>query len=126
MSDSIVIVTGGRSYSDVRHVESVLNNVALDRSFVLYEGGAGGADSIARSWAEKNGIECKTFCADWKQFGSAAGPIRNKAMLSEALSIAKEVIVIAFPGGRGTANMCMLAIDASKSTNRVKLIRSMP
>lgn len=39
--------------------------------------------------------------ADWKKHGKAAGPIRNGIMLRDG----KPDMVVAFPGGRGTANM---------------------
>lgn len=41
------------------------------------------------------------FPADWGSLGKAAGPIRNSLMLTEA----NPSLVIAFPGGKGTADM---------------------
>lgn len=38
--------------------------------------------------------------ADWKRFGRAAGVLRNTAMLAD-----RPELVIAFPGGKGTADM---------------------
>lgn len=67
----------------------------------IIEGGAVGADRAAHQWAIHNYINVKTFEANWKEFGAAAGPIRNARMLDEG----KPDIIIAFPGGRGTANM---------------------
>ena len=48
------------------------------------------------------------YPANWKKHGRAAGPIRNKQMLEEA----KPDLVIAFPGGAGTANMVKQAREA--------------
>ena len=48
-----------------------------------------------------NGVVVEEFKADWDKFGRAAGPIRNAQMLREG----KPDLVVAFPGGRGTANM---------------------
>lgn len=45
------------------------------------------------------------FPANWKKFGKAAGPLRNVKMIEEG----KPDVVIAFPGGHGTANMVALA-----------------
>jgi hypothetical protein len=41
------------------------------------------------------------FPANWKVYGRAAGPIRNMKMLLEG----KPDLVVAFPGGIGTADM---------------------
>ena len=41
------------------------------------------------------------FPADWKVRGRAAGHIRNQQMLDEG----RPHLVVAFPGGRGTADM---------------------
>ncbi len=71
----------------------------------IIEGGALGADRFARRWAAEHAVECVTFEADWKSYGRAAGPLRNARMLHEA----KPDVVIAFPGGKGTANMVALA-----------------
>ncbi len=98
-----VIVTGGRNYSDVLTLRRALGEISrVWPRFVLVQGGAAGADKIAREWS--GGVDCETWRADWKQHGKAAGPIRNKEMLDHGADL-----VIAFPGGKGTANMVGLA-----------------
>jgi len=70
----------------------------------LIEGCARGADHLAERYVQDNPSSTITlmhFPADWYTHGKAAGPIRNKQMLVEG----KPDLVIAFPGGRGTANM---------------------
>lgn len=94
-----VLVCGGRDYRDPKAVYDALS--ALDRVSVVIEGGALGADCFAAEWADKTETEHLQFVADWKAHGRAAGPIRNKRMLDEG----KPDLVLAFPGGRGTANM---------------------
>lgn len=76
----------------------VLN--ALENVTCIIEGGAQGADTFARGWAQGRGIEVRTFKANWDAYGKAAGPIRNQHMIYEG----KPDIVIAFPGGPGTAD----------------------
>jgi hypothetical protein len=66
----------------------------------VIEGGALGADRLGRAWARTNGITVHTVEADWKRFGIAAGHIRNGVMLMLIPDL-----VVAFHGGRGTANM---------------------
>ena len=54
------------------------------------------------------GLPCTVFQADWAGLGRKAGPIRNKLMLDEG----KPDLVVAFPGGRGTAHMTRIARGA--------------
>lgn len=68
---------------------------------ILICGMAKGADLIAYDWAVVNWSQVKEFSADWKTHGKAAGHIRNQQMLDEG----KPDLVVAFPGGRGTADM---------------------
>src|SRR3990167_8220903 len=67
---------------------------------LLIEGGAAGADRLAREWAESLGILVETVPAEWDKWGKAAGAIRNRVMLQKAPDL-----VIAFAGCRGTADM---------------------
>lgn len=93
----IVIVTGGRNYFDKDKVNEILS--ALDIT-LLVQGGANGADRLAREYALENFIALETIEADWNKHGRAAGPIRNREMLIKY----PKATVIAFPGGRGTEN----------------------
>lgn len=102
MSALRVLVCGGRTYADRGRLFAELD--ALRKSFgilCIIEGGAQGADRLAREWALANGQDTWTIEADWKKHGRAAGPIRNQRMLDEA----KPDRVLAFPGGKGTADM---------------------
>lgn len=67
----------------------------------MIAGGARGADTMARHLAHAWNVRFRAFAADWKTHGRAAGPIRNQRMLDEG----KPDLVVAFPGGRGTADM---------------------
>lgn len=80
----------------------------LPTDIVIIEGGAKGVDSVAYDFAVVNYCQIKEYPADWDKYGKAAGFIRNKQMLDEG----KPDLVIAFPGGKGTANMIKLARDA--------------
>lgn len=74
----------------------------------LINGGAKGADTLARQWAESRNIPQSVYYAEWTKYGNAAGHIRNQRMLDANPYID---YVIAFPGGRGTANMIAKAIE---------------
>lgn len=118
-----VLVCGGRDYDDAGRANSVLG--LLDRVIrsggsgrgidVIIQGGASGADRLARLWAEANGRDCETYHADWQQYGGAAGPRRNQRMLDEG----RPNVVLAFPGGRGTEDMVRRARRARVPVFRV-------
>lgn len=108
----IVIVCGGRHYLDRATVFSELDRIDAEICIEgLIEGGqrtfdddgkcVGGADYHADRWAYARGILRATEKADWKRWGRAAGPIRNKRMLDKW----KPGAVIHFPGGSGTDDM---------------------
>jgi hypothetical protein len=93
-----IIVCGGRHYADGSTVARVLSSLDLSDATIVH-GAASGADSLAADWCRTYGIRDEPHPADWEQFGKAAGPIRNIMMLAGA------DLVVAFPGGRGTADM---------------------
>lgn len=92
-----IVVTGGREFSDR---ELLTRTLDAYRIVELAQGGARGADRLAKEYAESNGIPVVTFDADWKQFRNAAGPMRNLRMLQHF----RPDLVVAFPGGVGTAD----------------------
>ena len=97
-----VLVCGGRhfgeSYDDIAMMRQTLESLHIT---TLICGGADGADSLAARWARRQCIPYWVFMADWNKRGKAAGPIRNREMLV----VAKPDLTVAFPGGRGTADM---------------------
>ena len=93
-----VLVCGGRDFSDAGKVDSVLARFPIGQ---IVQGGAKGADRLAKEYAIRNHIQMREYPADWQKDGRAAGPIRNSRMLSEE----GPDLVVAFSGGRGTADM---------------------
>lgn len=98
-----VLVCGGRGYSDSQFVSEILDGLSQELAPItaIIQGGARGADSHAAAWADKNNCLSLTFHADWTKHGRSAGPIRNRRMIDEG----RPDLVVAFPGGRGTADM---------------------
>lgn len=97
----IVIVTGGRNYADQAHVFATLDRIDDDRQITrLVVGSRRGADELAYRWATSNGRRVDVHYADWRKHGRAAGPIRNAKMIAEE----RPDLVVAFPGGSGTAD----------------------
>lgn len=143
-----VLVCGSREWDDWQVVHSVLNGFYADAAcewltvdatpFVVIEGGARGADSIAHDWVyhcplhgepvllatfdpvtyhdKPSGMPVASlrFPADWSK-GKAAGYIRNRRMLEEG----KPDFVLAFGHGKGTDMMVNLAVTAGVPTYRI-------
>lgn len=100
--EQVVLVCGGRDYADRSSLYVVLNAAHSANPIKrLIAGGANGADALAVDWARSKNIPHTMFNADWEKHGRKAGPLRNQEMLDRG----KPDIVIAFPGGRGTADM---------------------
>lgn len=111
-----ILVTGGRKYSNKEFVHKILNNFLAKGPFILIHGDADGLDALAKEWAIENNVEQIPYPALWKdftqtpcnikygQFGKyncLAGFNRNEQMLKEG----KPNLCLAFPGGKGTADM---------------------
>ena len=94
-----VLVCGGRDYRNYNFIFEVLGQIKSQITEVIH-GDARGADTGADVWARINGVKVVPFPANWKTHGKAAGFIRNREMLDYDVDL-----VIAFPGGNGTANM---------------------
>lgn len=102
-----VIICGGRDYTLTDNDMAWLDTLGITH---VRHGGARGADQHADRWATSRGIPVSTFPADWRA-GHSAGPRRNAEMLDDLLRDGwrheppGRLVVIAFPGGRGTADM---------------------
>ena len=101
-----IIVCGGRDYGLTREERDHVRDVLLkfhNRHGVtkVITGGASGVDTVALEWARNNDIERIRCPAQWKKFGRAAGPIRNRQMIIDH----KPDHCIVFPGGVGTEDM---------------------
>lgn len=81
----------------------------------VISGGAKGADTLGEKWANENNIPTIIFYPDWEKHGKAAGPIRNKDIISAATH------VLAFPSrtGRGTQHSIRLAQEQNKEIHIV-------
>lgn len=111
-----VLVCGSRHFKDKELLDQTLSeileeNIRRKEWIVIINGGARGADTLARDWAIEKDLFAETYIADWDKYGRAAGPIRNADMLR----LGKPDLVVAFllPGSKGTKNMIDLATKAN-------------
>jgi hypothetical protein len=108
-----ILICGGRDFTDKWKFYEVMDRLSEEYDFdnkqpiVIIAGEARGADTLAKEYAE----ECWEYAgypADWNKYGKRAGYVRNQQMLDEG----KPELVVAFPGGKGTAMMIELAKKA--------------
>jgi hypothetical protein len=107
------------------------------RSLVIVA--AGGRDLV---WpqeriasAQQLGWRVQSLAADWRRHGRAAGPIRNRLLLEQALveaqahtfpAFSASVLVIAFPGGAGTASLVQQARSCSSRSPVPVVVMEVP
>lgn len=111
-----VLVTGGRTFGLVLFGENpndpkVRERVARERQMAyaelsripaiatLVHGDANGADKLCAELWEGWGNVVEPHPANWKQYGKAAGAMRNQEMIDSGVDL-----VLALPGGTGTAD----------------------
>lgn len=96
-----LLVCGGREYDRWVVVCATLDRYLRYPDLCIIHGNASGADWLARTWAVYRGVPHHPFPAQWGLYGKAAGFRRN----TEMLSLGRPTEIIAFPGGKGTADM---------------------
>lgn len=106
----IVLVSGSRTINTEQELAierkfERLNNT--DEAIILIHGNAPGVDTFAAKYATHLHWSTMSFPADWKQYGRAAGPLRNQKMVDTICERAgnnAKIRVCAFPNekSRGT------------------------
>ena len=114
---SLVIAAGGGrdlAWSHQRIAAELLARTGGRPVHLLLHGGARGADAAIGRAAQQLGWSALVMPAQWQLHGRAAGPIRNRELLEQAIARAvahsspgyqTSVLVVAFPGGAGTASL---------------------
>ena len=120
-----IIISGGRHFNNVALLWRTLDELhgSVPGGIQLLVEGASddvtgpyvGADYWAHEWALARQVPALRRRAEWKKHGKAAGPIRNGEMLTRYLPDR----LVAFPGGRGTADMMAKAERAGIFIQRV-------
>ena len=107
-----MLVCGGRDWYEKDITFGILDRLAGEYDIaVVIHGAASGADTLAGRWARSRGIPVEEYPADWYparlngKLHRGAGYARNRQMLREG----KPNLVVAMPGGNGTAHMVRTA-----------------
>ena len=116
----VIVAAGGRDlvWPQERIASALLQRSGGRAVHLLLHGGARGADAAIGRAAHQLGWSSLVMPAQWQRHGRAAGPIRNRELLLQAIARAvahtspgsiASVLVVAFPGGRGTASLVQQA-----------------
>lgn len=81
-------VTGDRNWDelDIQSIMVIRSAIQKLQPSFLILGDSKGVDTIALQVARKLKIKHHVHIANWKEFGRAAGPIRNRAMLDDGVT----------------------------------------
>lgn len=116
-----ILICGGRDYDYYEKMRILIEKINPD---CIVQGGAKGADSLAKQIAKKININCMEYSANWSMYGKKAGPIRNRKMLDDNPDVK---LVIAFHGNimnsTGTKDMVNYA---RKKGYKVKIVDDTP
>ena len=101
---------------------------------LLLHGGARGADRAIGRAAQQLGWRVQALAADWRRHGRAAGPIRNRLLLEQALVKAQPHLpgIQRFgagdrlPGGAGTASLVQQARRCSSRSPVPVVVMEVP
>lgn len=108
----VVLVCGTRDGVDeagmISDFEMLESRFGADNLFIV-QGGALGVDSQARRIAVNRHLRYAEFPANWRRFGTGAGPIRNQDMLE----LTQPLMVLAYPSRKsiGTRHMIRIATE---------------
>jgi len=97
-----IIIAGSREFCDYELLEKKCDS--LLRNFdkiIIVCGGARGADSLGKLYAENRGYKVAMYPADWNTYGKSAGYIRNNKMAE----VSDRLIAFWDGNSRGTKHM---------------------
>lgn len=120
------LIVGSRTFTDYSLLKERTNHILSERikeyDICIVSGGARGADTLAKRYAEEMGFNFKEFQADWDLYGKRAGYIRNRQM-HEYIASFENRGVIAFWDGKsqGTAQNFGLSEEFRNPTRIVRI-----
>lgn len=105
-----ILICGSTSINDKEEVYRIIDHLFGDKeNLTIIQGMAIGVDQIARQWAKERGHTVEDYPItkeDWRLYGKAAGPVRNKKMYIES----RPDVVLAIWNGKSTGTKNMIGI----------------
>ncbi|MDU6748097.1 MAG: DUF2493 domain-containing protein [Bradyrhizobium sp.] len=103
-----LLVCGGRHFEDAEMVHHELTALHWRKPIsVVVHGSIAGVGIIAEAWARRHGIAVVRYPPNWEFYGKKAEGLRSDFMLTDS----RPDFVVAFPGGRHTADLVQRAIS---------------
>lgn len=97
-----LMLCGGRHFEDVQVIQQELARLHAEQPVtVLIHGSASGLGAAAEAWARRNDIHIVRYPPNWELHGKKAESMRNAFMIQDS----RPDLVLAFPGGRHTADL---------------------
>lgn len=105
-----VIIAGSRTFTDYEKLEATMDELLRNQlpDVIVISGGAKGADELGERYAKAHDLNLIVYPARWREFGKAAGHIRNREMagISRAL--------VSFWDGQSPGTESMIEIAREK------------
>lgn len=103
-----ITIGGCRDYNNYSVFEKFVSECISEiesENIIILSGHCSGVDAMAERYAMEKGYKLEIYPADWKKYGRAAGPKRNKEMVQDSN------VVIAFWDGKskGTKSLVEFA-----------------
>jgi len=114
MADTVrprVLVCGSRYWHDEDFIDGFIESL-VERDAIIIHGAARGADEMAGESADRHGLECLEFPADWDRHGKRAGFLRNQQMLDEGRPTMVAAFTYDIYQSRGTYDMAKRSLVA--------------
>jgi hypothetical protein len=99
-----ILVTGSRNWNDLDAIREAILAATIGYRYenvTIVHGAANGADTIASQIADKLHMNQEAYPADWKEYGRAAGPLRNQEMVDLGADLC---LAFLQEGSKGTAD----------------------
>ena len=112
-----IVIGGCRDYNDYEafkcFVDKCIEKMGEGCDITVISGHCSGVDMMGERYAREKNFGLEIFPADWKRYGRAAGPVRNKQMVEACDS------VIAFwdYNSKGTKSLITYATKLGKDIN---------
>lgn len=114
-----IVVAGCRDYCDYEYFSKVIDKYMETHNIenaVFITGGCRGVDMLGERYANEHGFPVERYEADWKQYGRAAGPVRNQKM-----AVSSDIVICFWDQkSRGTRSM----IEYAKKYEKILHIES--